>query len=228
MDVLNASIEVWTPGMEQAVNRKIEEFFDRYPDHTVTSGTVLIFADEDPNGVIKIDNGRVIEYDISDEGTRIVLNVFKAPAFLPMSWVVAHEPNIYFYEAHGVCTYRKAPSAEVLDFLKREPDVLLDLLSRLYRGVSGLQRRMIYMASNNAKKRLAYELLITAQRFCERQDNGAYEIPLSELDLAANSGLTRETVNREIAKLKQQNIVIVQNKKIYVVSLAELERHIDE
>lgn len=214
--------------MVQSVLAKIDTFFSRYPAQAAPSGTVLISADEDPDAVYKLDSGRVVEYDISKDGTRIFLNVFQPPAFLPMSWVVNRSSNSYYYETHGDCVYRKAPAADVLEFVRREPDVLLDLIGRLYSGISGLQRRLVYMATDTAQKRLAYEFLITAYRFGERQSDGSFAIPFSESDLASNSGLSRETVNREISKLKRRGLVTVNNKKLYLTSLVKLEHYLDE
>lgn len=144
-----------------------------------------------------------------------------------MSSTLNNYPNRYYFEAHGECTFRKATTEETLAFVESEPDVLLDLLARVYRGIDGFQRRMVFMATENAKKRLAFELLLSAQRFGEKLDVDLYSIPLSESDLAANAGLTRETVNREIAKLKKLGLVTVESRRLYVSSLVELEKYLD-
>jgi len=214
--------------MNSLVEEKINDFFANYPTQKCSKNTILIQLGEEPDAIYKLDSGRALQYDISKDGAKIAVNVFKPPSFFPMSWAINGTNGGYVFEAHDDCTFRKAPARDVLEFIKREPDVMLDLLSRLYRGVNGLQRRMTYMATDNASKRLTFELIITLQRFGEAQADGFYAIPLSEPDLAINSGLSRETVNREIAKMKKQNLVVVRNKKLYLSSLMDLERYLEE
>ena len=212
--------------MDPNVQTKIDKFFSPYIAQKIAKSTVLIYPNENPRAVHKLDSGRVVQYDIALDGTRIVLNVFKPPAFFPMSWAINNTNDNYFYETHGECTIRRAPAAKVLEFIKNEPDVMLDLLSRLYSGISGSQRRNVYSAKGSALQRITYELLLSISRFGEQQDDGSYALPFSEPDLAANSGLTRETVNREIAKMKKLDLVKIKNKKLYIPNQSNLEQYL--
>jgi len=142
--------------MPSQVANKIERFFSNYPLKHYRKGELLILADEDPKHIFHLTTGQVREYDISEKGDEIVVNVFKPPAFFPMSWAINKTPNRYFFEAAADVTARLAPPDEALAFLKTNPDVMFDLLSRLYIGSNGLLRRMAHLMGGSARSRLIF------------------------------------------------------------------------
>lgn len=202
---------------------KITDFFSKYPIRTFDKRQLLVRAEESLPGVFFIVEGRVSQYDITSSGNEVVVNVFKPGAFFPMSWAINNTSNPYFFEASTPVTVHIAPATETVQFLKDNPDVMFDLLSRVYRGVDGVLRRMAHLMGGDAKSRLLFELLNAAYRFGEPQANGSILITLRENDLARHSGLARETVNRCIQDLKTAGLVIVTREGITIKNLQQLE-----
>jgi CRP/FNR family cyclic AMP-dependent transcriptional regulator len=202
---------------------KVEAFFAKYPMVGFEKGEVLIQADTDPSGIFYLVTGQVREYDVSPAGDQIVVNVFQPPAFFPMSWAINKTPNKYIFEAFTEVAARKAPASAVLEFLHDEPDVVLDLLARVYRGTDGLQRRMVYVMENDAQKRLLMELLISGERFGEPRADGAVFIALHEGELASRVGLARETANRSLRELKKEGLVRMSRSGIELASLQAIQ-----
>ena len=138
------------------LNKKIDTFFGRYPKLEFSKGHVLIHAGENPPAVFYLLKGTVREYDIANNGEEVVVNVFKPRAFFPMSYVVNRTPNEYFFEAADNITVRQTPLNESLDFLKDNPDVLFDLLCRVYSGTDGILRRLAHLMGGSAQKSLSF------------------------------------------------------------------------
>lgn len=83
---------------------------------------------------------------------RLYLTYFKPPAFFPMSLAINNVSNPYIYEADTEVVVRQAPAQDVLEFVKSNPDVMLNLLSRkLYRGTDGLIGRIVQLMSGSAQ-----------------------------------------------------------------------------
>ena len=133
-------------------------------------------------------------------------------------------PSPYIYEAESDVELRQVPADEVLVFIKANPDVLLDLLTRLYRGVDGLLGRITHLMASSAKSRLIFELIIEARRFGTEQDDNSVLLTINEKDLGGRAGLSRETVSREVNKLKSEDLIKVQTSGIVVKSLELLEK----
>ncbi len=207
-----------------SVSDKIQRHFSQYPKRSYPKGQILVFADESPAHIFYIVKGRVRKYDISYRGDEVIVNIFKPPAFFPMSWAINRSPNRYYYKTETETELHVVPVDDALDFVKDNPDVMLDLLSRIYRGMDGLLGRIVHLMSGSAKSRLLYELIIECRRFGSKQSNGSYKLPASEVDLAARSGLSRETVSREMHKLKADGLATVNSQGITVKNLEDLEK----
>lgn len=214
--------------MEDTVASKITAFFARYPEEQYGKHELLVYANESPRGIFHLVSGQVRQYDISVQGTDIVVNVFKPPAFFPMSWALTHIPNRYFFETIQTTRVRVAPPDDVVTFLHENSDVLVNLMTRLYSGVEGMQRRMAHLMGGSARTRILFELGIAAKRFGTQGPDGSYAIPLHESQLANRSGLARETANRELMALKEQGLITIGRKQLIVPSLDALEQELGE
>jgi CRP/FNR family transcriptional regulator len=202
--------------MDSTVSQKIETFFDAYRLRKYPKGQILILNGDNTDYVYHLVEGRVKQYDVSYRGDEIILNVFKPPAFFPMSLAINKTPNPYIFEAETDVEIRQAPADEVVEFVRSNPDVLFDLLSRVYRGTDGLLGRIAHLMSSSAKGRLMYELLVECRRFGEIAKDGSCSVQVNEKELGARAGLSRETVSREINKLAKEKLVTMQAGKITI------------
>ncbi len=210
--------------MPPEVAAKIAAFFARYPQRQLPKGLILIQAGEDPSGISYLIKGSVRQYDITDKGDEVVVNIFKPPAFFPMSYALNGSPNEYFYEAAEEVIMRQAPIAATLAFIEEHPDVMLDLLRRVYSGVDGLLRRQVVAMGGTAMSRLSFELLVAGKRFGKMLANGRCFVGIKETELATRTGLTRETVSRCLHRLKELDIVSVVRGGVVIKNAALLQR----
>jgi CRP/FNR family transcriptional regulator len=183
-----------------------------------------VFADENPEHIFYLTKGRIRKYDVSYRGDEVIISIFQQSSFFPMSWAINHTPNKFFYKTETPVELHVVPTADAFDFLKANPDVMLDLLSRVYRGLEGFYGRIVHLMSGTAQSRLLYELIIETRRFGEKIADGKYVLQANETDLAARSGLSRETISREMKKLKTQNLVDVTKNKIVIHDIDALKR----
>lgn len=209
--------------MDKKIKQRLDDFFAGYPLKTMEKGEIILRPEDTLEHVFYLVEGSVIQYDISSAGNEVIVNAFKPNAFFPMSMAINRTPSSYFFETATPVVLRMAPADDVVAFLKKEPEVLFDLLSRVYRGTDGLQRRMAHLMGGNAKSRLIFELINAAYRFGEKVPEGI-RIPLTENDLAKRSGLSRETVSRTANKFKNDGLVIVRQNAIIVADVSKLEQ----
>ncbi|HEX7964022.1 MAG TPA: Crp/Fnr family transcriptional regulator [Candidatus Saccharimonadales bacterium] len=205
------------------VKDKVATFFERYPLQTYNKHELLLHAEEPIQSVFYIHEGRVSQSDIAPNGNEIVVNVFKPGAFFPMSSAINDIENHYFFESSLTSQVRVAPKAEVVHFLRENPDVVFDLLARVYRGVDGVLRRMAHLMGGDAQSRIIFELLNATYRFGEQQPDGSIQVRLTEGDLAKHSGLARETVSRLLRDLKAAGLIETSHSGILVKSTKDLE-----
>lgn len=209
--------------MPDDIKAKVANFFTQYPLRSFDKREIIIRAEAELSVVFYLVEGRVSQYDITPSGNEVVVNVFKPSAFFPMSTALNGTPNHYFFETSTKVTAHVSPAADAVQFLKDNPDVAFDLLSRVYRGVDGVLRRMAHLMGGDSKSRLLFELLNAAYRFGETQPDGTVFVNLKEGDLAKHSGLARETVNRVLQNFKTAGLVEIDHSGVTIKNLRELE-----
>jgi CRP/FNR family transcriptional regulator, anaerobic regulatory protein len=210
--------------MDPEIATKVDRFFKQYKHQLFKKGEVMIRADEDPSGVFYLLNGQVKQYAISPKGDDLIVNIFKSNVFFPMSWAINKSPNTYYYEALTEVEAWRAPAEDVVEFVKANPDVLFNLIKRLYSGMDGVLSRMVFLMSGEASKRILAELLISAKRFGKKSsEDKAIMIEITEQELANQTGMARETISRELTKLKEKQLITTQNKQIIIPDLNMLE-----
>jgi CRP-like cAMP-binding protein len=133
-----------------------------------------------------------------------------------MSLAINGGDSLYTYEAQTSLEVQEVPIDEAVTFLKQNPDVLFDLLSRVYNGVDGLLTRVTHLMSSSARDRLLFELLIESRRFGKKLGKSGYVLEISEKELGARAGLSRETISREISKLSKNGIVKTNKQSITI------------
>lgn len=209
-------------------NTKTYNFFSFFKKQKFRKKEILIRADEDPAGVYYIKEGLVKSYIILNKGDEIVLNIFRPHSFIPMGWVINNEPNKYYYEAMTPVEVWRAPKEEVIKFIKKNPDILYDLLSRVFRGVEGIMLRLAHLRTGNAYARLISEILINTHRFGEKNQNAdTVTLKIREKDLARQAGMTRETVSREMKQLKDKGFVSFEKNMLTVKNINALQEELE-
>lgn len=209
--------------MEDQISQKLDNFFSSYTPVKEDSGFILIHAEEVPAGVFYLKKGLVRQYAISPRGEEITLNIFRPKSFFPLMWAINKTPNKHYFEAISEIEAWRAPAEEVVAMIKTNPDVMYDLLGRLYKGIDGLLGRMTHLMIGNARAKVIFTIINMHDRFNKNTD---LSIPFESThkDLASISGVTRETFSREIKKLEEERLVKMEKGNITILQIGELEK----
>lgn len=210
--------------MDRRVKQKITSFFSHYKLLTVKKGEILAQAGSTPFFIFYIEDGLVKEYKVSRKGTETVLNYFKPTSFFSMSWVLTDIVNTYYYEALTDLVIRKVPKKEMEDFLQKNSDIALSLLRRIYTGLDGMFQHIEQLKTGDAYAKLLVSLMLFAKRFGKIEQNEIHiDLRLTENELASYAGLARETVSRELSKLAQQGLVVVDKHNLIIKDITAFQ-----
>lgn len=201
---------------------KVSSFFSSYNSQRFDKKQTIIQADSIPDGVFYLIKGKVAQADIDQNGNELIINIFQKHSFFPLSWVLNDIVSSYYFQALTDAVIVRAPKQDVLKFLQENPDVTLDILRRVFSGAEGLLRKNRQMMSGTAKSRVLLELVINFERFGTKTDNGRLHLALGETDLAKHTGLSRETVSRQISTIKKDYGIEVNRQGIIIEDLDQL------
>jgi CRP/FNR family transcriptional regulator len=210
--------------MTASVLRTVSAFFEQYSTISYAKGQIFLLAGEKSDYIYYLIKGLVKVYTISYRGDEIVLHVYKPPDFFPVAHAITQANNEYIYEADSEIIVRRAPVHQVKKLLEAHPSVALDLLRRSYDYMNGVLKRQSLLMAGSAKSRLMHELIVQCEYFDTPETGDRYELHISEKELASRTGLSRETVNREIKKLKKENLITLTYRRVIVLDINNLEQ----
>jgi CRP-like cAMP-binding protein len=206
-------------GVKTSVDQLVSTFFAQYPLRAFAKGQVLSGPGQEKKEVFYIVRGHVRQGVVTASGQDVTLTLFKPGAFFPMMWMTGVKEMPYSFEAVDATQVRVAPYEHVVVFLTREPTVTLDLLRRVYIGLDGILLQNVHQMAGTARSQVVRALSVLAKRFGVAHSQGVQiQLPLTHADLAAMTGLTRETVSRQISELKKHDLVQMHKSFLVVAS----------
>lgn len=144
-------------------------------------------------------------------GEEVTIHVYRPGAVLPMVLVLAEVANRFYFETISLVELKSVAVGPVLAFVKQNPDVLLNLAKRFSKAVDGLVTRLEHTLSQSARARVARLLVYWAEKFGGKR--------FTHRDIASWTGLTRETVSRELGLLKSRGFIANQTTIIDIAGL---------
>lgn len=205
-------------------DEKLKTFFKQGRPLLYKRNEVILRGDESPSGIFFLSKGYVKNYAFSENGDEFTFILYRKGDFFPISWAFNQTRKPYFIETLTQCVIYKRDRKEFLNFLTKNPDVLLYITGKITKRFDGLLVRMEHMAFGNAYKKVCSIIYILTERFGkERNINDVIiDMPLTHKEIANLLGVARETVSVEIAKLKKQKIIKNVGKHIHVINLIKL------
>ncbi len=205
--------------MQPKIQKLVGTYFEKFELKKFAKHEVII----KPSGgqeIFFLTKGVVRMFSLSKKGGELTLNIFKAHALFPVSLVF----NKYAYDALTEVEGYFAPKLDFQRFIRRNPEVLFDLLERIYRGLDGFYMRLEALLSGDAFYRVLTQLIIYARRFGQKNQNTiTFDFHLTHHQLASQTGLARESVTKEIKKLQEKGLIGYSGKKLLIYNLLKLE-----
>ncbi|MCI2430745.1 Crp/Fnr family transcriptional regulator [Candidatus Acetothermia bacterium] len=141
------------------------------------------------------------------------------------------EENIFNGKAHGASARTLEPTSarfvkreEFLDFLKRHPQVALQLAEKIARELQGFQAKLIEVAYEGCRARLARILLALAREYgAEEKEGLRITAKLTRNDLAEMAGISTETAIRTLTELEERRLIRLERRKICILDQDGLE-----
>jgi CRP/FNR family cyclic AMP-dependent transcriptional regulator len=187
-----------------------------------------IFHQDDPAAAMHIiRTGQVKITTTSAEGEEIILAIIADGDFFGELSLLDEGPrsaNAIAMEATQTLTLQHG---DFLDIMSRHPEVVKSVMVCLANRLRHADRRTEDAIFLDLPARLAKRLLELANKRGIKIENGVeIDLHLTQQDLAAAMGVTREAVNKQLRILQNMGLLSIEGKRIIIVSPDELEKRI--
>ena len=217
------------PLFDQLNPGQVSAVAERTRRRTFASGITLYHQDMPGVTLYIVESGCIRLYSVGRTGQELTLEVLGAGDVLGELSLLDRQP-------HSVTAITLTPTIvwllhqkDVEEFIEIYPGLNKALVRLLVTRVRAITQQIEAMAFQDVQGRLAYEILNLSQR--HGQPNGSQvdiRIPLTQVDLAAMVGATRESVNKALTTLRSLGLVKVEENLLSVKSMEGLRKILQE
>lgn len=154
------------------------------------------------------------------DGRRMVVNLAQANELIDVAAIFDDEPAMFDLTARGAATLVAVPHRVIRDLVERNPALALTLIEALSRKARADAERLQAGLVNSPRVRLAKTLISLS---AERPRESAPQLQVTQDDLAAMLGLSRQSVVSAMKPLVRDGVIETRYRSIRLVDPARLE-----
>ena len=184
----------------------------------------IIFSEGNhPNRLYYIVKGKVKAYKSNDYGKELVTELYRPGDFL--GCVAILENSVYKKNAEAMEDSELAviPREDFMELINTYPLALKKFIQIMASDVAQKEDRLISMAYNSLRKKVADALLALQSKYKDSNEQ-EFSIDISRESLASISGTATESLIRTLSDFKQENLIAIRDRKIFITNSSKLER----
>jgi CRP-like cAMP-binding protein len=201
----------------------------------------MIFFDTEPYiGFYIVNIGSVKIFKISKEGREHILHIIndgnsfaEVPLFENYNKINTDE---FRYPANAMALEEstqviRIPAREFIELINRDPEIAMKMLSGFAKRLRTLTRHIEEVTLKDITKRVAGYIITeydkkqgSDEQPDKQSDEQWIELSISKNDLASYLGTIIETLSRTFKKLQEQDIIVVEGKKIVIKDIERLRK----
>lgn len=172
----------------------------RYPD-----GASLFFEGDEAHDAVVLLAGEAKATVTAADGREVILDVLPAGALVGEISALDGRPRSATVTALGTVEVLSVPCGSFAEFLRRHPEVLLQLLVEVADRLRTSDRRQLEFGTADALGRLCGRLLELGDRYGRPLADGTVVVrsPLTQTELAAWTGMSRDAVVKSLRALRR-------------------------
>ncbi len=197
-----------------SLNRKLR--------HYEKKETLYIEGDE-PEGILFINSGRIKTYKMNEAGKELITSIYKAGDFIGYLDLIEGGEYHEYAEALEDTEACVIPKKDFFSLLYSNRDVAAKFIKILSNNLQDMEERLMNLAYNSVRKRVADTLLILKSRYQKDSEPQTF-FSVSREDLAKMVGTATESVIRTLSDFKQEKLIGIRDKQIVILNPEKLEK----
>jgi CRP-like cAMP-binding protein len=198
-------------------NEELRALASLCTEHRLSREEVLFIAGEEARGLYVVVSGAIRAFRAGADGREQVIHTERAGAILadvPVfddgtypATAVADEDSVLLFIAKG----------DVREVCLKHPTISLAALKMLAGRLRRHAELVEALSLQEVGQRLARLLLTEAARRGERLESGiTFDLVMTNGQIAARVGSVREVVSRALARLQQDGLILVDNRRVTI------------
>lgn len=203
--------------------KELEELSEDKEIKTLAKKDLVFREGSYPIGIYYLNKGKVKTFMTNDDAKDYITGLYKSGEFFGYSTILENKPyaeSAMALEDSEVCLI---PKEEFFSLLYSNKDVAKKFISMLSNNLLAMEERLIDLAYNSVRKRVAQSLLLLKEKY-EKEGVDIFNMSISREDLANIVGTSKESVIRTLSDFKEEGLIEIKGSNIKVINSDRLDR----
>jgi CRP/FNR family transcriptional regulator, polysaccharide utilization system transcription regulator len=227
-EMLKTKIARSAEGIDQLISQiqkpgDIVNLSEKRKTKTYKKKEIIYQEDVFPAGIFFLNKGKVKTARINAEGKEFITALIGEGEFFgynPLLEDQAYSDSAVALEESEVYVI---PKEDFFALLHNSREVSSAFIRMLSNDVKEKEERLLHIAYNSVRKRVADALLLLRQRYATEADK-VFSMAISREDLANLAGTAQETVIRTLSDFKEEGLIEIKGSTITLKEQARLEK----
>jgi len=185
---------------------------------------ILYSEGNNANSLFFIISGKIKTYKTNEDGRELITGLYKEGDFLGYMNLLEGSDFTESAMALDESEIHIIPKEEFFAVLFSNKDVAEKFIKLLSDNLIEKEERLLKLAYNSVRKRVAESLLMLYNNFHEEGNKEDFTMAVYREDLAAIAGASKETVIRTLSDFKDEGLVNISGSKISIADLTKLQK----
>jgi CRP-like cAMP-binding protein len=201
------------------------DFNDLFPQKLtkrVRKREMIYHEDDSIHYLYFVISGKIKAFKTNEYGKEYIMDIYKEGDVFGYESLLAdrkcYESTMTMEDSEMVLI----PHAEFHQLLLSNPELSLKFIDNITRNLSATEEKLLKLAYNSARKRVAEALLFIYKKYQPKsKEDIAFNIYRE--DISAITGLTVESVSRNLSSFRQEGLIETVNGTIRLLNINKLE-----
>ncbi len=193
------------------------------------AGEMLFDSRNDGAYVYEIVSGIVKSFTLNENGGDVIHVLYGPGNIFPLTWLINKQMPDMRISALGEVEVVRYKKADFADNLVKNGQMSLSVTTKIIMQLNMYAATVDNLVYRFASQRVAYRLLFIGYRFGKKMPGGAIVLPsFTNEDIGRSINLSRESVNRTVAKFIRRNLVEIKRNRIYIIDQVGLRAEVSK
>lgn len=171
-----------------------------------------------------VASGRVKIYKTNEWGKEYITEIVNAGGVfghLALLGNHVHRQSAMAIEPSEVI---QVPAKDFFDLLQANHSVSLHFIRLLSENMQESEEKLLQLAYNSARKRVAEALLFVYRQYCPGEEDDQCAFPVNRENLSAIAGISPESVSRNLTDFREEKLIATDNGSIRITDFRKLSK----
>lgn len=207
--------------LDQVSNEQLAQLSDQREARSFKKKEVIYQEGANPKSIFFISKGKIKTYKSNEDGKEYITGLHKEGDFIGFTSLLEEQPY-----SESAMTLEDSeviiiPKDDFFKLLYSNREIAGKFIKILSDNVIEKEERLLKLAYNSVRKRVAEALIMLEKRYKKEEDK-TFQMAISRDDLAGIVGTSTETVIRTLSDFKEEKLIEIKGSNISIINSQKL------